>query len=92
MLCVFFLKVKHVPQEERQDFRLYAWYRKILLFSLRHRTLRLLWVVLIFGLALQGFGLIPNVFFPPKDQAMFTAEFDLPIGTPIERTEAFVQQ
>ncbi len=34
MLWVFFLKVKHVPQEERQDFRLYAWYRKILLFSL----------------------------------------------------------
>ena len=92
MLCVFFLKVKHVPQEERQNFRLYVWYRNVLLLSLRHRILSLLCVVLIFALTLQGFGLIPNIFFPPKDQAMFTAEFDLPIGTPIERTEAFVQQ
>ena len=92
MLCVYFLKVKHVPQEERLNFRLYVWYRSLLLLSLRHRILSLLCVVLIFGLALQGFGLIPNIFFPPKDQAMFTAEFDLPIGTPIERTEAFVQR
>ena len=92
MLCVFFLKVEHVPEEERLKFRLYVWYRNVLLFSLRHRILSLLCVVLIFGLSLQGFGLIPNVFFPPKDQAMFTAEFDLPIGTPIERTEAFVQR
>ncbi len=92
MLCVYFLKVKPVPQEERLNFRLYVAYRSLLLLSLRHRILSLLGVALIFGLTLQGFALIPNIFFPPKDQAMFTAEFDLPIGTPIERTEAFVQR
>lgn len=92
MLCVYFLKVKPAPQGERQSSRFYVVYRTLLLFSLRHRILSILGVTLIFGFSLQGFGLIPNIFFPAKDQTMFTAEFDLPIGTPIERTEAFVQQ
>ena len=35
-------------------------------------------------------GLVPGAFFPDKDQATFTAELELPIGTPIERTAEVV--
>ena len=48
--------------------------------------------VAVFFLAMQGFGLIPSIFFPKKDQAAFTAEFELPIGAPIERTEEISRQ
>ena len=90
MLCVRFMKVR--VKKKSFDSKIYAGYRRLLLTSLRHRALSLVLVLVIFGLALQGFGLIPNIFFPAKDQTTFTAEFELPIGTPIERTEALVKK
>ena len=35
---------------------------------------------------MQGFLLVPRIFFPPSEQATFTAEYDLPAGTSVERT------
>jgi multidrug efflux pump subunit AcrB len=40
---------------------------------------------------MQGFGFIPNIFFPQNDKAIYTAEFEFPIGTPIEKTAAMVE-
>ncbi len=37
-----------------------------------------------------GFGLVPNLFFPPDDTPMMTAKFEAPIGTSIEKTEQLV--
>ena len=45
-----------------------------------------------FILALIGFKFIPNIFFPPSDRATFTIETKLPVGSPIEQTEATVSK
>jgi len=34
---------------------------------------------------------VPNIFFPPSGRNFFKAEFELPIGTSIETTEAMVE-
>jgi multidrug efflux pump subunit AcrB len=44
----------------------------------------------VFLIAMQGFGYLPNIFFPPNDKAIMTAELTLPIGTPIERTTKII--
>ena len=60
--------------------------------SLERRGLALATVAAIFLLALMGFGLVPNLFFPPNDRATFTTEVELPVGTPIERTAVVVEE
>ena len=75
---------------ETYDSRFHRTYRALLLAGLRHRTLALGAVAALFLAALQGFGFLPNTFFPPSDQAIFTAEYDLPAGTSVERTAEVV--
>ena len=58
--------------------RLYRAYRALLLAGLRHRTVALAALAVVFLAAMQGFRSVPRVFFPPSDQAMFTAEYRLP--------------
>ena len=89
-LCVKFMKVK--ARQETFNTRVYQSYRGLLLAILRHPLWTVLAAVVLFVVAMQGFAFIPSVFFPAKDQPTFTAEFELPIGTPIERTEAFVAE
>ena len=43
-------------------------------------------------ISLAGFQFVPNIFFPPSDKAIFTAEFQMPSGTSIECTEAVVRE
>ena len=93
MLCVQFMKVKvNVEQSDSFESNSYRTYRKWLLLGLRHRAVTLVIVVAVFMTAMQGFGYIPNIFFPEKDQPMMTAEIELPIGVPIERTEEVVSR
>jgi multidrug efflux pump subunit AcrB len=40
---------------------------------------------------MMGFRFVPAIFFPPTDKAFIKAELELPIGTPIERTERVVR-
>ena len=91
MLCVFFLRVKKKPERSTSDSKFYATYRAFLITILRHRFLTVLAVFVMFVVALQGFRFLPNIFFPSGDQAIYTAELNLPIGTPIERTEEIVE-
>ena len=49
-------------------------------------------VAAVFFVALAGFGVIPNVFFPPNDRPSFTIEIDLPAGSPIDRTDAVIAE
>ena len=74
------------------DTPFYRRYRSALLWGLRHRALSLAMTVGVFVVAMLGFGFIPNIFFPPSDRALLTADIDLPIGTPIERTSQIVRQ
>ena len=91
LLCVHFFKVKKSPEASSYDTPFYRRYRSALLLGLRHRPTALGITLLIFAIALYGLGLVPNIFFPPNDKEILTAELVLPVGSPIERSEAVVQ-
>jgi multidrug efflux pump len=91
MLCARFLKVKANPGEAQSfDSRFYRFYRGFLLVILRLRWLTVAVVIGVFVLSLKLFTYLPIKFFPPNDRPTFTAEVELPTGTPIERSEAVV--
>jgi multidrug efflux pump subunit AcrB len=90
LLCVRFLKVKKTNREELFSSPFYTRYRTALISALKHPWLSLAFIAVVFVVALQGFRFIPNIFFPPNDKAIFTAELTLPPGTPIELTEQVV--
>ncbi len=89
MFCVYFLKVKR--RKDQYDTGFYRYYRGFLVGLLRHPIITLIIVTIVFLTAMQGFKLIPNIFMPRNEKAMYTAEFELPKGTPIHRTEATVK-
>ena len=91
LLSVLFLRVRPVAAGERFAGRFYRAYRGLLIGCLRRPALTLVGIVGIFLLAMQGFRIIPNIFFPPSDKAIFTAEYELPAGTSIERTLEVVE-
>jgi len=91
MFCASFLRVDG-QQEGGYSSRFYSTYRRILTFCLKRRFLTLAAVAGVFFLAMTGFGLIPNLFFPPNDRPTFTVEVELPVGTPIERTAVVVEE
>lgn len=90
MFCVYFVKVK--KKAVQYDTKFYAFYRKFLISLLRRPIKAIFIVVVVFLLTMQGFRLIPSIFFPRNDKALYTAEFELPKGTPIERTESVIRQ
>jgi multidrug efflux pump subunit AcrB len=90
LLCVLVLKVKRRQTEGSFDSRFYRTYRRALIGVLEHPLLSLLGVGLIFFLAMQGFRLVPNIFFPSDDTPIFSAEFELPVGSRIQRTDEVV--
>jgi len=92
LMCATFLRAKASPTGGRYDSRFYRSYRTLLLLGLRHRFVALGLALAIFLVAMQGFRLIPSIFFPANDKAILKAEFELPMGTPIENTEAVVKQ
>ncbi len=87
LLCVFFLRVKQRPKETVFDSRFYATYRRILLGAIRRPALVLSAVAIVFLVAIQGFRFIPSIFFPENDQPTITVDINLPVGSPIERTD-----
>ncbi len=86
LFCVLFLKVK--PRAEGAlDTPFYRRYRSWLLAGLRRPWLSVGVVALVFLGAMQLFGLVPAIFFPPNERATLTAELNMPTGTPLARTE-----
>ena len=92
MFCVYFLKVKKKTEGNLYDSKFYRKYRSFLITLLKHRGLTVLAIFVIFMVAMQGFRFIPNIFFPDSDRATYTAELNLPTGTPIERTIEIVDE
>ncbi|MGB0678886.1 MAG: efflux RND transporter permease subunit, partial [Polyangiales bacterium] len=88
LLSVTFFRVQ--KQEENFDTPIYRGYRGMLTWVLKHRWLTTLLTVASFAGALQLMRFVPKIFFPPDDRPFFIADFELPMGTPIERTEALV--
>ncbi len=92
LLCTLFLRVEPVAEGDRFSGRFYRLYRGLLLAMLRRRFVTLAVVVGVFALAIRGFSLVPTAFFPPSDKATFTATYELPAGTSIERTLEVIRE
>ncbi|MGS2723252.1 efflux RND transporter permease subunit [Porticoccus sp. GXU_MW_L64] len=92
MLTTVMLKIKqkHSKQDEVFDSSGYRFYRQFLLASLRHPKTFLLGVVVVFVLAIQGMGFVPQIFIAPSEDPVFTAKLEMPLGTSIETTEAVI--
>jgi len=90
LLCVLFLKVERIDEAQAYSSRFYRFYRGSLLGLVRFPILSSLAAFGLFFFALQGMNYIPNIFFPPSDTPMFTAEIESPIGTSFERNEQIV--
>ena len=91
LLCVLFLKVRPVAAGERFAGPFYGAYRGLLTACLRRPGLTLAAVGGVFLLATFGLRFVPRIFFPPADKAIFTAAYELPAGTSIERTIEVVE-
>lgn len=92
LLCTHLLRPDCKAGAVDFESRFYRLYRRILLGLLRHRRLTLAGILLLFAAAMAGMQLVPQSFFPPNEKAIFYAELRLPMGTPLKRTEAVVQQ
>ncbi|MDD9939180.1 MAG: efflux RND transporter permease subunit, partial [Myxococcales bacterium] len=93
LLCVTFLRAKAAQSEQKSfESRFYRLYRGFLRGFLRFRLLSLVAVIAAFFGIMQLMAVVPKIFFPPTGRSFFIASFELPTGTPIERTQALVSQ
>jgi multidrug efflux pump subunit AcrB len=92
LFCVYLIRVK--PSSGKGDYNnaFYRRYRGLLLLMLRNRLLTLAMLILVFVVAMASFRFVPKMFFPPHNKPIFSAELRLPVGTPLKRMEAVVQQ
>ena len=92
LLAIYFIKVKPGLEKTPGIFdRLSRIYGRFLLWNLRRPWPVLLFIAGAFALSIYGLGFIPKVFMPDSERFLVTANFELPIGTDIQRTEAVIQ-
>ncbi len=92
LLCTHFLHPDSKAGMVNFQSRFYRGYRQVLLTLLRHPWVSVVCITGLFVTAMVGMQLVPKSFFPPNEKAIFYAELRLPMGTPLKRTEAVVQQ
>lgn len=92
LLCVLFLRIKASTAHVTFEGTAYRRYRRLLTGSVKRPLVSLAAVAAVFVVALQGFAFVPDIFFPENDRTTFTVEFELPEGTPIERTRTVVAE
>ena len=92
LLCTRFLRVKAKPEKSPYDSRTYRAYRRMVLGFLRHRLVTLIGVAIVFIVAMWAAGFVPNIFLPGDNKPIYTAEFELPLGTPIEQTKVVIEE
>ncbi len=93
LLSVQFIKIKKVKEEKITVFdRLNKIYQAILLFNLKRPLLLIVAIIASFTVSLYGMRFIPSVFMPDSERFLVTANFELPIGTDIKRTESVIAE
>ena len=90
LLSVRYLRVG--AGSDRTDSPFYRRYRAVLVGVLQHRFWFFVGIASVFAAAIYGFRFVPSIFFPPNDRPTFTAEIELPAGSPISRTETVVRE
>jgi multidrug efflux pump subunit AcrB len=92
LLCVTFLKPRPDPGRDPFASGFYRAYRRGLVASLRHPVVSLLVIAGVFGVTLYFFRYVPKIFFPPDDAPFFSAEFRMPVGSNLGRTDEVVRR
>ena len=92
LLCSVVLKAPEEPQTESYDGLFAKLYRGVLVGCLRVPVLPLVAAGGAFMLSMSGMALVPNIFFPPSDRPLLEANFEMPVGTPIERMSELVAE
>ncbi|MCP3871914.1 MAG: efflux RND transporter permease subunit [Desulfobacteraceae bacterium] len=93
LFCVKGLKVKQKNQNKPDVFeRLSKYYRKALVFCLKRSAVTIISVLMMFVISIFLFRFVPFIFMPKSDKAIVTVNFELPIGTAIEKTEESILQ
>ncbi len=89
LMCVQFIRVKQADPNQYGG-RFYLGYKAFLRRILKRPWLLLAVIVAVLIASMQLQRFIPAIFFPPTERAFLRAELTLPVGTPIERTNAMV--
>jgi multidrug efflux pump subunit AcrB len=96
MLCIYFIKIKKKRESETGRAGLFdrfnVQYSKLLYASLRRPYILVTSIVILFFLAMFGFGKLPFIFFPDSERAIVSANIELPLGTDIKRTEQVIAE
>lgn len=66
-------------------------YERLLRLTMNNRMIFIVAVCILFYAAIQGLGLVPKVFIPPRTDAIINAKFNMLHGTDIETTSAIVE-
>lgn len=91
ILSMYAMKNVEPSEKDRTNSSAYALYKRYLLWTLKHRLVTLIGVVLTFWLALTMMGLVPQKFIEGSEDPVFTAKLELPLGSSIETSEALVK-
>ena len=70
---------------------LYQLYSRVLSWSLQHRLVSLLGVVVMFALSVFVLRWVPQIFIEPSEDPVFTVKLEMPLGTSIETTTSMVK-
>ncbi|MET2949303.1 efflux RND transporter permease subunit [Vibrio owensii] len=98
MFCMLFLKVKQnkksavLENKATTLDRIENAYGRLLESILSFRWTLIVGVIAAFAFAIFSFRFVPVIFFPPSEDPTFKLELELPIGSPIARTEATVSE
>ncbi|MEM1413548.1 MAG: efflux RND transporter permease subunit [Myxococcota bacterium] len=92
LLCTLFLKVKAQPEDHDPfDTPFYRVYRRTLSLFIRGRWITIVGVIVAFMGGMQLFGLVPNIFFPPREGPFFMAQLKMPPAARFEETDAMIE-
>ena len=78
--------------EETFDGRWYAFYRKLLMLSLRCRLRFVAVIIGLFAIAIAGMGYVRQEFIAPSEDPVFSAKLEMPLGTSIESSESVIEE
>jgi multidrug efflux pump len=96
--CNWFMKVAPIKKDasgnppDPYKGKPYQFYKHCLTWMLGHRTIVILFVIAMLGLALFGLTFVTQTFFPPGDRNQYLMYLDYPAGTRIEGTDASVRK
>lgn len=96
LLAYLFMKTARQDAKKSVIDRSIEWlkgyYKDFILVALRHKGKTMLFIGVMFVLAIFGFTKIEFLFFPDSDRNMITVDINLPLGTKIERTTQIVSE